>query len=63
MDQEYSNIKKEVPVNGISVGDLIEALKEMPENATISTENDENIESVLLIWDMGEWVILKETKS
>ena len=45
-------------LSGTSVRELIEILETMPQDAKVTTDDDCIIDSVTLLWDMGDWVIL-----
>jgi hypothetical protein len=45
-------------LSGSSVRELIEILETMPQDARVTTDDDCIVDSVTLLWDMGDWVIL-----
>ena len=49
---------KTVDLAGNSVEELIEVLQSMPKDAKVTTADDNIIEKVTLIWDMGDWILL-----
>lgn len=49
---------KTVPLENYTVRGLIDALEQCPDDASITTDGDEPISGLTLIWDMGDWVLL-----
>lgn len=49
---------KTVDLAGNSVEELIEVLSNMPRDSKVTTFDDNVVEKVTLIWDMGYWILL-----